>query len=348
MDISADALDIVCKHLDARSIVQLAGTNKETRKHVLASRHLVFDPVPFVNPSLPVIDRMDFRQRVIRSKSDATSAAWCPQSKRVAYGLTYGQVVIYDCESAKELYWMKGHHESVLSVHWSPDGTKVVSASGDYTLRIWDATTGRQAMLLRVRFPSYCASWSPDGTRIVSGSIDNTIRVWNAETGHMILLLRGHESDVTCVAWSLDSTKVVSGSFDQTVRIWSADTGASLHVLRGHRFIVWSIAWCPDGSRIVSCSEDHTMRIWNAHTGESVHVIPFRYGVPDWSPDGSRLATVSADETMSIWDTRTWVKTHTWRGITGNPSSVAWSPDGTKIVSTSNTRMVRVWNVACE
>ncbi|KAE9386243.1 WD40 repeat-like protein [Gymnopus androsaceus JB14] len=39
---------------------------------------------------------------------------------------------------------LHGHDDTVFSVAFSPDGTRIVSGSSDGTVRIWDANTGAQ------------------------------------------------------------------------------------------------------------------------------------------------------------------------------------------------------------
>ena len=38
---------------------------------------------------------------------------------------------------------LKGHTDDVISTSFSPDGTKIVSASVDKTIRIWNSSTGK-------------------------------------------------------------------------------------------------------------------------------------------------------------------------------------------------------------
>ncbi|MCH8342580.1 MAG: PD40 domain-containing protein [Planctomycetes bacterium] len=66
------------------------------------------------------------------------------------------------------------------SASFSPDGTRIVTASWDNTARVWDAATGEQLLVLRGHeFIVYSASFSPDGKRIVTGH-DSTIRIWDS------------------------------------------------------------------------------------------------------------------------------------------------------------------------
>jgi WD40 repeat protein len=39
---------------------------------------------------------------------------------------------------------LRGHEGSVFSAAFSPDGSRIVTASDDDTARIWDAATGKE------------------------------------------------------------------------------------------------------------------------------------------------------------------------------------------------------------
>jgi WD40 repeat protein len=79
---------------------------------------------------------------------------------------------------------LRGHTESVTSVSFSPDGTRIVSGSADTTIWLWDAATGQpvgEPLRGHTRWVN-SVSFSPDGTRIVSGSRDKTVRLWDVVT----------------------------------------------------------------------------------------------------------------------------------------------------------------------
>ena len=66
------------------------------------------------------------------------------------------------------------------SAVFSPDGSRIVTASADKTARIWDAATAKEIAVLRGHEGIvYSAAFSPDGSRIVTASEDNTARIWD-------------------------------------------------------------------------------------------------------------------------------------------------------------------------
>ena len=81
-----------------------------------------------------------------------------------------------------------GHSNWVRSVAFSPDGARIVSGSGDYTIRIWDVETRKMVGEPLVGHSNrvWSVAFSPDGKRIVSGSWDCTIWMWDLELKQLI------------------------------------------------------------------------------------------------------------------------------------------------------------------
>jgi serine/threonine protein kinase len=163
------------------------------------------------------------------------------------------------------LLTLKGHTGFVNAVSWSPDGSRLLTGSGDRTAKVWDAKTGAEVLTLKGHTNGvHAVSWSPDGSRLLTGSGDRTAKVWDAKTGADVLTLKGHTSEVHAVSWSPDGSRLLTGSLDQTAKVWDGRSGAEVLTLKGHTSPLLAVSWSPDGSRVLTGSGDQVVKVWDA------------------------------------------------------------------------------------
>jgi WD40 repeat protein len=82
------------------------------------------------------------------------SVSFSPDGRRIVSGgggvgffgpRSSGELKVWNVQSGQEILTLKGHTDGVSSVAFSPDGRRIVSGSGDGTLKVWDAAAGSVA-----------------------------------------------------------------------------------------------------------------------------------------------------------------------------------------------------------
>lgn len=74
---------------------------------------------------------------------------------------------------------MSDHEGWVTAVEFSPDGSRIATASEDRTARIWDSATGTLLMTLRGHEEGLnSVAFSPNGEMLITASEDKTARIW--------------------------------------------------------------------------------------------------------------------------------------------------------------------------
>jgi WD40 repeat protein len=242
-----------------------------------------------------------------------------------------------------------GHTDGVTDVAFSPDGKRVLTASRDFTARVWDTGAGGLIATLKGHTDVVnSAVFSPDGGRIVTASNDMTARIWDARTGHVVAVLQ-HPAQVSDAAFSPDGKRVVTASNDKAARLWDAATGRMTSILQGHTDQLSSAAFSPDGGRIVTASYDQTARVWDVGSGRTLTILQGHTGglnAATFSPDGRLIVTAAQDTTARVWDAASGRTVATLPRHAASVASAVFSPDGRRIVTGSDDQSARIWDAA--
>ncbi len=241
-----------------------------------------------------------------------------------------------------ELFLLKGHTAKVNSASYSPDGSRIITASEDGTAKVWDARNGAELLSLKGHYGMVnTASFSPDGSQIVTTGQEDTVRVWDAESGAALILLKGGDR---FASFSPDGSRIVTGSQD-TVKVWDARSGAELLTYKGHAEGVSTAIFSPDGSRIASGSFDEK-KVWDARNGAEILAIKglaANLRLTSFSADALRIVASGWNADVKVWDARNGVEILTLK-VEGGVQPASFSPDGSRIITTGWKKPATVWD----
>ncbi len=99
-----------------------------------------------------------------------------------------------------------GHAQNVTAAEISPDGTRVVTGSDDWTARIWDAANGASLAVLRGHVDGVASiKFRTDGRLVATAGRreDATVRIWDPRAGEQLQRVEfDRGSDLTILAFS--------------------------------------------------------------------------------------------------------------------------------------------------
>lgn len=199
----------------------------------------------------------------------------------------------------------QGHMARITASALLSHGRKLISASRDQTVRLWETNTGLELKKLELDSPINDMAVSPDESRFLVAAEDHSLRLYDMQSFKEITRLAGHTFLVLDVAWSPDGARLVSASADRTVRVWDAKTLETVAVLKGHTDRVNCVAAVKFGRYVVSGSDDGTVRYWDANAGKQLRVFRGHIGPVTGvavDPFGTRAISCSLDRTTKTWD----------------------------------------------
>jgi WD40 repeat protein len=239
-----------------------------------------------------------------------SEVAWSPDGELLAAAQA-SLVRIYDGASLRLLYVLTDHTAWITKLDWSADGSRLLTASGDGSARLWNIDRERvMSILTLVGHDSGVigASLSPDGSRALTADPEGTVRIW--ETG-----VTGDAEWLNLPAEEVWLSSVIFGPGGRTIlgsvpggrtAIWNAETGEELLTLAAHDPIpgyggvpgVAAISASPDGELVATGGRDKTVRVWSSDNGEQLECCTLGIG---WKMSGS---APTADSSQSPRDSR--------------------------------------------
>ena len=245
------------------------------------------------------------------------AVASSPAADLVATGCADGSVHVFDLgQPERALSVLIGHAGPVTSLAFSADGTRIVSASADHSLRVWDTYEGEAIgeLLGHDAAVSACAA-ADSGHLFASASADGSLRLWDPERAGGQRRLEGHGDPIAALSRPSAGGLLASVAHDGELRVWNLAEGLTLasRMLPGRR--PGAIALSSDGSLLALAEPaeanrpGNTLALWDTTDEVAWRRPPTRIAVGDsridtlvFAREGLQLAGGSIDGQVRVWD----------------------------------------------
>lgn len=287
--------------------------------------------------------------KLLATLSDHTSPVdvvrFSPSGTQLASGSDDAVVCIYDLrpgagagvlggesnvENWRTRHTLRGHATHVVDLCWSPDGSRLATASLDRTVAIWDTTKGAKIATIDAH-GSFVkgVAWDPVGTYLATQSEDKSVAIWRTDDWSLVGRVTSPfkqmiTSTFSCrLAWSPDGCFLLAGNSYQGA------THAAVLVPRekwqnvdeylyisGHAGAVTATAFSPklrhlpplgggkpEGDNLSAVfavgGQDRRITVWAAGRPRPILILSKLFGnsVQDvrWTPDGRTLLAASLE-----------------------------------------------------
>jgi WD40 repeat protein len=284
--------------------------------------------------------------------------------------LTIGLVLLLSLNASSaqaqrpDLRWYVGGHAfGVTDLHYSLDGTRVVSSGSDGTTKVWEAKTGRLLHTITStsgqNFAHLGAIFSPDSSDIITAGTGGAYR-WRLSDGTFL-------NDYCCMETGLDAAYspngellAVGGSIsglEEDTRIFNAADGTLVDTFTFDTVnYVFAALFTLDGETLITgagtpfqFTDPGVIRFIRISDGTETHVIhdhSSRVNALALSPDGTMLASASDDTTVRLWNVADASPIRTITMPTAGVLDVTFSPDGQRLAATDRDGFARIFDVA--
>ncbi|MGE5560170.1 MAG: tetratricopeptide repeat protein, partial [Chloroflexota bacterium] len=235
-----------------------------------------------------------------------------------------------------------GSWHSHVSFH--PDGRRVVAATSDGEIRIWDPATGKSKTVAASRQPGVCerAALSADGSQLlsVSGMVQGVVMFSDLSNGHTTVapLHAGGLSSLAIVG-----TYVLTGSYDGTACLWDGQTGNIVRTFRWWRPHTEPIAFLQAGKYALTEAHSDGAHIWDLTTGRAVRTLE---NGAHWDPAAFLAGDVRfSGEDRSTADYEKSLGSLTPKRAEDSVTAVALSPDRRLAATGTHGGRAFLWDV---
>jgi WD40 repeat protein len=270
------------------------------------------------------------------------SATFSPDGRRIVT-TDDKSAQVWDAASYRLLFTL-AHGDIVYQAVYANDGTRIVTAGGDNTVRIWEAATGALVRELkydgkRLRYGAVAAYSNLVAAIDLEGQI---ARVWDTATGDLLAELRNDASMFFSLAFSADGRWLATSGGDD-VRVFDTRTWVQVQTIPGPG--IHGLSWDPRGPRLLTGSSSGDVSIWAIPSGARIQRLR-ELGEPidavAFSSSGEFAVAASRDGAEQVWSAASGMLQSQGNYLRGKIMSIEFDPTSKLVVAAGASGRVAV------
>jgi WD40 repeat protein len=309
-----------------------------------------------------------FTPIVVDNNCEIHSAAITSDGNFLAIGISTGSLEIWNIENIDKRIRLHNstlaHAKRITSTIFTPDNQKLLTASSDKTVKVWDVKTCVLQQTLELSEIPSCLWIEANNSRLFIGyekTISSeyvSIEAYSFSDKNKFQKLhvqeQAHKGKITSIVSSPDGKFLYTAGIDTEIAIWKINENATISLIDRlrNRDAVYSLAIDEISGQIASTSQDCSVRIWKTEDTSKIECMFSSQGysgciyqtkfVPN---NQNTLISTSNENEIRIWDVESGTNTEL-SGHTGEINSIVFSPTDSNIfASGSYDTTIKIWNL---
>lgn len=242
-----------------------------------------------------------------------------------------------------------GHKGAVWACALDPSATIAVTASADFSAKIWDALTGLERASLPHSHIVRTAAFSPDSARLVTGGHEKILRVFDVDRPDApteLATAAGPIRALACLGGGSSGGLVLGTVSDMPgVPLWDARAGGLVRTLPTAGAVT-AIDLTHDGRWLTTTDGGNTITVWDTTAPDApVHVqrVPYAAEAASYCPARNRFAVGGEDMWVHVHAADSGLELEVNKGHHGPVHTVRFGPEGKEYASGSEDGTIRIW-----
>ena len=210
------------------------------------------------------------------------------------------------------------HSAGINGAVFTPDGTRLLTASSDNTVGQFEVATGKDLIRETLKHGDAVTAIAitRDGKRVVTNSAGGKVRIWNLDQRHVERELAGLSGLVSNFSLSADGTQLVTviplrvtgdgqraGEQLSDVQFWDLRSGREFTEAHRKAQRVWSAVFAPTPGQVLLVGGDRAGL--SSIAGDQPIMTFSPHGAvtsANYSPDETHSVTSGGDASAKVWD----------------------------------------------